>query len=72
MDDQLQRGVGHANHVGRDAGQDEAVVLATHVNQRQIDGVNVRPEHVRLKERKPGILLLLHEICFYYCIISLR
>lgn len=43
---QLKRYVGHADHVRRDAGEDEAIVVPAYVDESEVDGVNVRPVNV--------------------------
>lgn len=43
---QLKRYVGHADHVRRDAGEDEAIVVPAYVDESEVDGVNVWPVNV--------------------------
>lgn len=39
----LDGGVGHPHHVLRNAGQLEVVVVSAHVEESQVDGVDVGP-----------------------------
>lgn len=43
---QLKRHVGHANNVGRDAGEDEPIIIPAYVDKSEVDGVNVWPINV--------------------------
>lgn len=54
---QLKGHIGHANHILRDAGESETVVVPAHVDQRQVDGVNVGPVDVRLEGRHKTLRL---------------
>ena len=58
MHRQLKRHVGHPDHVLRDAGQDKAVVIPAHVDESEVDGVNVRPVDVGLEIIEDGIVRL--------------
>lgn len=46
---QLKRHVGHADHVRRDAGEDELVVVPAYIDESKVDGVNVWPIDVWLE-----------------------
>ena len=47
---ELDGGVAHSHHVLCDARQLEVVVFPADVEQSQVDGVDVRPVHIRLKK----------------------
>lgn len=44
----LDGGVGHPHHVLRNAGQLEVVVVSAHVEESQVDGVDVGPVDIWL------------------------
>lgn len=50
----LDWGVGHAHHILGNAGQLEVVVVSADVKKSQVDGVDVRPVNIRLREETRG------------------